>query len=576
MNKNSWLKKLEENRNIVLITCILCFAFSFCVQIWRMFPLSDVLMGHDHQYHYLRVEAVRSKIQNGGLFTGGIDYLFLGGAGYASSAAYPSLLLYIPALLRTAGLGVGYSMKIFLLAVSAVTYILMHYCVKNISGSQICGSLAAVMYTLSVYRADNLYVRFALGEFVAFLFWPLIIYGLYDLAYKGLKKPWILGAGFCGMLLTHTISTVIASVFAFVYFLCSLRKILKIRGTFFRLCLTAAGSMLVTAYYWMPFLEMLTAEDMAVSHPTFRASNFTVSLFTMLGDSDIEGLGIVMFLAVIPRLFLTEKSPAYEMIRRDTDCGESRPAPLAFADALLITAFAAAFFATDYAPWQFIGKFLDGLQFAWRVYGLVTASLAVSGALYTYYILKYTDALKRGAVIITAVFALGYGVHSNGKNVNHCYPDNSYYDVPDNTYTIGMGEWLPDAFRREGDKAREKTKCITFDGNVVSDDFAREYGIVVFDVPDAGYSTAEVPFVWYKGYTAEDETGQRLDVRISECGLLDVDISNASGTVTVWHHTTAVQDVSLALSLISLAAFAAVSVKNNGKIKSFFRKKKES
>lgn len=68
---------------------------------------------HDVGYHLLRTEALKQRIEDMNFFNGGIDYLFYNGAGYASSLAYPDLLLYIPALLRTAGVGIGLSMSIF-------------------------------------------------------------------------------------------------------------------------------------------------------------------------------------------------------------------------------------------------------------------------------------------------------------------------------------------------------------------------------------------------------------------------------------------------------------------------------
>ncbi len=58
--------------------------------------------GHDLEYHLLRIESLKEGILMGKPFLK-VNVLFFGGAGYASSMFYPDFLLYIPALLRDAG-----------------------------------------------------------------------------------------------------------------------------------------------------------------------------------------------------------------------------------------------------------------------------------------------------------------------------------------------------------------------------------------------------------------------------------------------------------------------------------------
>ena len=220
---DSWYNKISNSKTYqkwsVIVFCFLCFAAVILIQIKFMLPLDQPIFGHDVGYHLLRTEALKQRIEDMNFFNGGIDYLFYNGAGYASSLAYPDLLLYIPALLRTAGVGIGLSMSIFLIVCHVLSYFSMFLCVRKISGSPVCGTIAAVIFSLSQYRLDNLFTRFALVEIQANILWPINIFGLYDLIFDEFKKPYVLGIGIAGMLLTHTVSTALALGLCVVYVL---------------------------------------------------------------------------------------------------------------------------------------------------------------------------------------------------------------------------------------------------------------------------------------------------------------------------------------------------------------------
>ena len=99
---DSWYNKISNSKTYqkwsVIVFCFLCFAAVILIQIKFMLPLDQPIFGHDVGYHLLRTEALKQRIEDMNFFNGGIDYLFYNGAGYASSLAYPDLLLYIPAL----------------------------------------------------------------------------------------------------------------------------------------------------------------------------------------------------------------------------------------------------------------------------------------------------------------------------------------------------------------------------------------------------------------------------------------------------------------------------------------------
>ena len=561
---DSWYNKISNSKTYqkwsVIVFCFLCFAAVILIQIKFMLPLDQPIFGHDVGYHLLRTEALKQRIEDMNFFNGGIDYLFYNGAGYASSLAYPALLLYIPALLRTAGVGIGLSMSIFLIVCHVLSYFSMFLCVRKISGSPVCGTIAAVIFSLSQYRLDNLFTRFALGEIQAYIFWPIIIYGLYDLIFDEFKKPYVLGIGIAGMLLTHTVSTALALGLCVLYVLIFIKRLIKNPRKIIKLGITALIVVAVTSFYWIPLLEFMSSCDLTVAHPRNAASQFVGKFLNLFKDIPLiyadAGLGIVIFLLCLPRIALCKKSPIYKSLNiSDTD--KKRPKLLVAADSFMIIGFLICIASTDIAPWKILAPILDFLQYPYRLFALATALIAVAAAIFVYCLTEFTNSHKLGMVIVTAAAVIYSCIHIQTIAPFHLgeYPDN-YYDDPEQTYDVSYGEWLPWATQINIDYAREMTdKLVLNNGQQVP--FGRYNGYLEFIMPEEGADYADVPFIWYKGYTAEDETGKELDISMNEIGFVRVDTSDAQGKVMVQYKVTPLKIISY---IITLTAFITLAV----------------
>ena len=69
------------------------------------------------------------------------------------------------------------------------------YCfVSRLTKSKEAGTLAAILYMLMPYHLNDMYIRNALGEFLSYIFIPLVFLGLYKLFRKE-KGIWILCIG---------------------------------------------------------------------------------------------------------------------------------------------------------------------------------------------------------------------------------------------------------------------------------------------------------------------------------------------------------------------------------------------
>ena len=558
--KNKTLTLVRKNSTEIF--CVLCLILSNMFLALYLYPTNSPIIGHDYRYHYLRVEAVKYNIENNNLFSG-IDYLYFGGGGYAGFA-YPEIFLFIPALLRVCGVGIGDSMAFFLILCNTLSYCFMFVFLKNISGSPICGTIGAVLYVLSTYRIDNIITRFALGEIMAFVFWPLILYGLYDFIFGEFKKPYIIGIGFVGMLLSHTISTVMALGLSVIVSLRFIKRILKNRKKLPRLFITAGCAVAVTAYYWIPLLELLSSCEMSVQKSAFDTVDYAIPFTGLFKENmlnGIAGIGFPIFLLCVPRVFLTKRSPVTELYLRDENTKKRRDI-LVIADVFAIIGIILALLSTTIVPWEFLSRFLNFIQFPWRFFAPASVLLITAGTIYFYYIAEYTKAPKTAMIVISAVAVLIAFVHIGIAKVEHAEPyDTDHYSNLSETYHVGMGEWLPRAAYDHGTsiiKSMGDTVLLSTNESVPCE---RENGTLTFNLNEnTNIDFATLPYIWYKGYGAKDENGNKLEISMSDNGLVQVDLHNASGLITVEHKPTALKIVSYFISAFAIISLIALTI----------------
>ena len=68
---------------------------------------------------------------------------------------------------------------------------------------------------------------------------------------------------------------------------------------------------------------------------------------------------------------------------------------------------------------------------------------------------------------------------------------------------------------------RARTDVLTLDDTITCS-FERNVNELHFTTPEGDAKTAEVPYIWYKGYEAVDETGAELPVTMSDHGFVSV------------------------------------------------------
>ncbi len=531
-------KEGEESGRGFVISVSLIALFFACLPLFTV----NCIQGHDIDYHLLRIEALKTGILNGLPFLR-VNMLFFGGEGYASSMFYPDFLLYIPALLRAAGVGINLSYHIFVAFCIVAAFTVMYLSMVYITGNRHAAVISAVAYTLCQYHMDDIYTRAAVGEFTAFIFLPLVAAGLYDLTEKDFEKPWLLSAGIAGVLLCHTLSTVFCIILCVVFSIVNFRTFAEKPVKLLKLFLTAVITLALTAFYWLPFMEQICSAEFRYKEAKFDVGYEKLLLRDVFTNSSGR-MGIALFLLILTALLIRHTGD--RLVRS--------------ADIFAVTGLVFALCTTGFFPWKRLERYVMSVQFPWRLFIMTSLLLSIAAGIY---IERAAGNMGKAAVtavlalmIVSAVFNI-----SRTEEGYYSYSDD-YYDVVDYTKDVIGGEWLPETVTSRGKLGKYSEYAFDDKGEKVA---VKRYGNTL-TAEDPGSEYLDVPFVYYKGYAAEDDSGRALRTDGSgENGRVRV-YTGGAGSIRVAYRGTPLQKAADLISILTLVVLIVFYVLKKRKV----------
>jgi|GEM_PF-1274653 len=408
--------QLVSGRRMSLLL-LLAFAVSTFYVSTPLFS-QDLSAGYDLLYHVNRIEGIAKSLACG-QFPVRIHSGLLNGYGYANSIFYPELLLYFPAALRLLGLSLMNAYKVLAVASSFATVMVAYLAFSKLMASRTAGLMAAVLYTLNPYRLSCIYERSAVGEYLAMIFLPAILYGMYAVFF-GEKRDWKwLCLGAAGVLQCHILTTEIAAFFCAVIALVFVRRLFQEDKRWISLLKAAIWAVVLNLWFIVPFVLMVLQLNVAVFTRNPQLSLNAISsvheLFTMTYLRQLRengsgvannGLGFVFLLALalfVIYLILFK-------INKNTPPHIRRLLKIGIACALL--SIATIFAATDLFPWEevqsvyFISKIVGSLQFPFRLFSITMVCLSVLSGIVL--ILWVANPLHRRLVAAAAILLVAF------------------------------------------------------------------------------------------------------------------------------------------------------------------------
>lgn len=544
---------------------------SFVASLPQLIGVS--LCGVDLTYHLQRIEGVRDGLLSG-QFPVRLEPKWVMGYGYADAVFYCNSLLYFPALLRILGFGITTVHNVYFIVLNLATAIMAYYCFGKIFRDNHIGLMCSALYTLSIYRLDKIVVLGALGEASALTFMPLILYGLYrifteNIEEKKYKTSYIpLMAGYTGIVQTHVLTCEITIFLTIVLCIVMIRKFVR-KESLFEFVKAAAGTILLSLWYIVPFVDYYISEDLHIQHVSSRSlqneganpvqlilhfyetgRNGDEGLMDRLGILP-EGVGLVLSLAGI--LFLIW------WISGRLSKGDS---VIAFGKVSVVFAAALLFMSLKYFPWdkiQYINSVTESLigsiQYPHRFWGWGTLLLtAVSGCcLYRY----KTENHRKGYYVCVICVLIALTTSSMFYN-DYMERDHHRYELY-NPEGMGRGYISGAEYLIEGTDANLLTYRAPYgaEGVLVNEykkgDLSAEFSCMNVSTTE---SYVELPLLHYKGYRAfASETGEPLRVVKGDNNVVRVMIpAGYSGKVSVRFVSPYYWRISEVISLICWVA----------------------
>ena len=501
-------------------------------------PLSYnfVLDGHDLYYQFNRILGIQEGLKNG-QFPVKIHSTLLHGYGYGSPIFYPQLFLYFPALLGCLGVSLVNCYKVLLIGMNVATAFVAYRSFSGLTRSRKIGLVAALLYTLSVYRLIDLYTRAAVGEAMAMIFFPLVLWGMYEL-FLGNPKKWYLAAlGFSGVLQSHVLSVELTVCFGSIFGLCCLGRLREKKR--WKALLFAAGSTLLlnlgviftllhhAVYPYRVFCIDITLSWWTVTLPKlfdFILANPTMSTWAMIQNSEEMpcSLGFVMLAGILAFL--------YVYLREEKKDGLLKGCFGALGLSLL-----GIYLSTDLFPWDkvqglpVIHRLVTSLQLPWRFLSLSTVLLCLVCAVgfYRFCSEKEVRKLVCGSACVLAFLCAGIYINRYSEEAMPKYTKENQYQREQSQVDVLYFINVP-----HSNSYRIWHRANTFaapEGIALSECKRAENLTAEFryELPETGIKGEEawvdVPFTYYPNYAAYAEDGTRLKTGIGD-----------QGTVRVW------------------------------------------
>ena len=353
-------KKKYTNQTIILISFLISM-----VSILPMFFFRDKLYGDDIVFHINRLLSLDT------VWKSPINYTTNGGTGQLINTFYPWLTYYPTFIIYKLTQSVFVAWMSFQFLVRFVTCLLSFYGLRLLNYSDKQVMIFSTFYLFSGYFLHNSYYRAAVGETLAMIFLPLVFVGVRLITFGDYKKWWILTLGMLGLVYSHVLSVLLASVGIFFAVVTSFwiwdNKKERVLG-FLKATLVTLSMSLA---FFVPMIEQFKYVTLRT---TFKPllSKTALSLadnWELILKSDLRtpSVNLLYLLGLVLSLIFT---------KRFVKVGEAR--------IYLFISLILAFLTLKSFPWQFLqASPVSNLQFPWRLwsFALLFFSLALANIL---------------------------------------------------------------------------------------------------------------------------------------------------------------------------------------------------
>lgn len=515
------------NENMMLFIIGICVLFFTCLPL-----LFSSLHGAPYQdlvYHLNRIEGLGDAIKLG-QFPIRIHPTELNGYGQAEGVFYPELFLMVPAIFRSLGMSLVLSYKWFVMIVNLATIFISYFSFKNIFKSKIAGNIGMVLYSLATYRLSALYVRSAVGEYLAIIFIPLIVWGLIEVFYRDKKKWLLLPIGMTCLLQSHLITTELVAICCVIFALINYKKVLR-KDILLVLIKSVFVFIFLNLWWLIPFVDFSLSgvgafeRNYGIEEPIVRniSQLFAFDYPLLAGNQMPFSIGFLLLVGLVLFVGISYKDNKFRKSFEFKLCIYC-----------LSFGMVSLWMSTSYFPWEslynisLIKQFASTLQFSWRLLTIASVCFTMITIVVIMKMIEYRPLYRKYVVILVSIISIIFGSKIIVGNITEVpvYADRHYQaDINEPGYTLG-GWYLPRGIDTFYVYYRPMV-IQSSNENILIENYSREGNNIKFSFNNNQKdSYFEIPLIYYDCYYAT-LNGKQIDLNISENKLIRLDVKDS-------------------------------------------------
>lgn len=522
--------------------CYLIFFLLCCILLHSYFWTgSNYASGDDSPFHLTNIHVLESTL----------DFLHMkfipspilpeiaNNLGYGVGLFYPRLphlvAAYITHILSPLGANAAIGLKISHFLVLFLSGTVIYHFVDKVISNKKAGFFAGVFYMSSAYTISDIIIRDAYAECFQFLFFPMILLGLYEL-FNGKKSHFYFYfiLGYLGLINSHLVVSIFLTIAILIYLFAHLKEVFQWKnlkhlllasGIIIILFLPSVVPMLEHRLYgnYAVFQENLMSSVRLVESCAVHPLSFIIPFWHWENiHFFISGVVLVLLGVVIFHRKELFKTIAQKKIL------------ITF----LIMAILFFFMASKLAPWKYAPSVLLMIQFPWRLeIVLVFATSYLASAFFLLPKKKYQVTIDICILLISMMLGVTAITH----------PLNLITDEYRNQSKLseyGMGwskEYLPvSTLKNAKEYLYQKNDIVVLEGDARVTELNNEVPNATFKIETTTKTTIEFPRLFYFGYQIKQQTAseqKEINYQESEHGMIQMTLDE-SGTVLITYPGT--------------------------------------
>ena len=575
------LKKIKDIIEYAKESKWLHFLVIIVVGIIVSIPLKNIQIRdtHDGSLHFLRIMGTINSFKIG-LIPPIVAPYYCNGWGYAMNLFYNPLVTYLPVLLKLVIPSYMLMLKIYAGICIVLSGITMYCFTDSVTKNKTIALFSAILYIVAPYKLGDIYRRYAIGEFTAFIFIPMLFQGLYSLLKQDGSKHYLISISTALLILTHTVTTFYLAIFSGVYVLFNTKK-LKEKGIIKKICINLLLVILISMFFIAPMMEAKMKADYSIFDDEVMHMNgdyvykntLTIDrLFkenVVIFEDTIFCIGIIISilfgLTILLQRFVDSRYKELYLI-------------------FVLFCIISLYMCTKYCPWFILPNFFCKLQYPWRMLGFFNFFSSFIIGVNLFILLKFIS--KKDIVrIIVALIILGMITANSISIMQQFYTSDEERDKKYIEHIMSDINIKPGQINREYmtlnallkqrdyliEREHDSIYILQGNANIVQQDKGRLS--MLAKIKDISKDTIlEFPFLYYPGYeiTITNSNGEKEKYEAVEsengftCIYIDKEINNEV-EFSIEFKPTKITKISYIISVFSLIALIVYIIYEKGK-----------